>query len=1229
MAEVHYFLEVQAKAGRNLAPKDSSGFSDPYLIIRLEKTKVRTKIIDQTLNPTWDQTFSLQTCDPATAILKIECWDKDPLNDDFMGKLEIPVSEVLKENEKRMDRWFKLNTNKKKAHVSGDIHLVLEVKEVLRNVNAEEKGKALEQFHRRFPQISGEEAVLEVAWCGYYHNLISLSQGVLYLTQKYVCYYSNFLMSHLKIAKKTKVVIPLDNVKMIAQKVPLPVLPNGLCITTKENKEYYFTAFLHFSSIYEKVSSRWTAITGLEPATPKQGMLASLIKGASGSSSPTSRSSYSDMPTRPLVIEFDNKTSQIAVDPELTIKVVLQKFAEQEKVVDVDLCDLYYTLHEGKPKKLKKRRKLSSYNLPEKCRLTLSKPVNAMIKPITTPKLNFSTVQEKFDLNKQRSADEMAFEFALHCLLFPVHVSTASAESISWIEKTIQNALGVTDSAAAVIEERANRLGAATESKLIELRHRWNTIDQHPYYNEKSFPDSASFLKWREKERKIVSDMIKEVIYSSPDFYGILELKVLRAENIEAKDVGGTSDPYCIIKLHKQKQKTKSKKKTLSPVWNEDFIFEVCHPREKLQVNLWDADQYSKDDFIDSLSFNLDDLKIGVENRWYGLKKGRIQLEIKYDHTYSSYLKHEETHPRAGESPDSEIPSVDHHFQYTRIAKSLTLEKIGGTKSSLTASTDWFLQEYGNRFGVDWLYRQLVFLDTVACVLQPSVEMLYSVQEVLDDIKLGEIPFTNDEKKFSMKCYEQLLAQTESFFKDFKKLFPKGTPGNPVRCLLEILSLLIKPKTPEEFKTFIANYLDMGVETTFRLLSKEFNEKKSAGSLVDLCGAVQKELELDFSYNEAFPKNFGFPSLDCNLYCSRLTKVVEKWLGHPYTKETMDVYLALKQLNKFVHQQAPDVVLPDVDKMFTPHVYSWLKETVSALHEWVDKSIDQEKKVPISEESLHSTSIVDVTSAIDAFADRLLQFDISDPFLLLQFVEIIWFAGKHYIKKETESVEPLLKAKDPNKPLELSPEVCVVINNIEIARENLDNCTQKLEGALQNMPQQKQEFYQSNKESFDRCVHEAFKSMKELKYDCIKLVCHAVNEQIVRMITTRITVEESDPENAIKPITNYLDDILNVLHKNLYPQLWKSVLLNMFVDLTEQMKEMFIAKDAKTHPIPPIAKAKKLVPVLQGNSRIFPRGRERAVYCGDRQTICGDRSNNGIPRETNEGSDRCALAKCK
>jgi hypothetical protein len=56
-----------------------------------------------------------------------------------------------------------------------------------------------------------------------------------------------------------------------------------------------------------------------------------------------------------------------------------------------------------------------------------------------------------------------------------------------------------------------------------------------------------------------------------------LTVKVMKAQELPAKDFSGTSDPFVKIYLlpdKKHKLETKVKRKNLNPHWNETFLFE-------------------------------------------------------------------------------------------------------------------------------------------------------------------------------------------------------------------------------------------------------------------------------------------------------------------------------------------------------------------------------------------------------------------------------------------------------------------------------------------------------------------------------------------------------------------------------------------------------------------------------------------------------------------------------
>lgn len=71
-----------------------------------------------------------------------------------------------------------------------------------------------------------------------------------------------------------------------------------------------------------------------------------------------------------------------------------------------------------------------------------------------------------------------------------------------------------------------------------------------------------------------------------------LLVHVIEARGLRALDPEELSDPYVRLQLGKNRMKTKVVKKTLDPLWDEEFSFWVgdLHPREKLIVSVLDDD---------------------------------------------------------------------------------------------------------------------------------------------------------------------------------------------------------------------------------------------------------------------------------------------------------------------------------------------------------------------------------------------------------------------------------------------------------------------------------------------------------------------------------------------------------------------------------------------------------------------------------------------------------------
>ncbi|KAM6273494.1 synaptotagmin-8 [Porphyrio hochstetteri] len=83
-----------------------------------------------------------------------------------------------------------------------------------------------------------------------------------------------------------------------------------------------------------------------------------------------------------------------------------------------------------------------------------------------------------------------------------------------------------------------------------------------------------------------------------------LKVGVKQAAELKAMDSGGTSDPYVVVYLTsdtKKKYETKVYRKTLNPIFNESFTFQVPQvevPESTLVMQIYDFNRFTKHDII-------------------------------------------------------------------------------------------------------------------------------------------------------------------------------------------------------------------------------------------------------------------------------------------------------------------------------------------------------------------------------------------------------------------------------------------------------------------------------------------------------------------------------------------------------------------------------------------------------------------------------------------------------
>ncbi|XP_065358862.1 E3 ubiquitin-protein ligase Nedd-4 isoform X2 [Calliphora vicina] len=152
-----------------------------------------------------------------------------------------------------------------------------------------------------------------------------------------------------------------------------------------------------------------------------------------------------------------------------------------------------------------------------------------------------------------------------------------------------------------------------------------------------------------------------------------LRIVVLNGKTLAKKDIFGASDPYVRIDLNTingdiniDSVLTKTKKKTLNPTWNEEFVFRVKPAEHKLVFQVFDENRLTRDDFLGMVELTLANLPTEqegqeVEPQSYPLRprsaKSRIKGTLEIYHAFI-HEQREAVEPTSNSSDWEHIENV-------------------------------------------------------------------------------------------------------------------------------------------------------------------------------------------------------------------------------------------------------------------------------------------------------------------------------------------------------------------------------------------------------------------------------------------------------------------------------------------------------------------------------------------------------------------------------------------
>ncbi|KAL0311755.1 UNVERIFIED_CONTAM: Synaptotagmin-4 [Sesamum radiatum] len=224
--------------------------------------------------------------------------------------------------------------------------------------------------------------------------------------------------------------------------------------------------------------------------------------------------------------------------------------------------------------------------------------------------------------------------------------------------------------------------------------------------------------------RKIVPIIPGDYSYLEVKAVGVLEVKLIEAQELTNKDVIGKSDPFAQIFVRPLRAKTKTSKvidNDINPIWNEHFEFEVEDElTQHLTVRIYDDEGIQAAELIGCAQIPISELVPGkIKDVWLKLVK---DLHVQRDRKNRGQVHVELLYcPLSSESIFSS--SFDPDFRLTSLEKALkqVSEDAGGRDHSSTSSSTTPPPSYTKK---DIIFRGVLSVTIMSAENLPATDLM-------------------------------------------------------------------------------------------------------------------------------------------------------------------------------------------------------------------------------------------------------------------------------------------------------------------------------------------------------------------------------------------------------------------------------------------------------------------------------------------------------------------------
>lgn len=178
------------------------------------------------------------------------------------------------------------------------------------------------------------------------------------------------------------------------------------------------------------------------------------------------------------------------------------------------------------------------------------------------------------------------------------------------------------------------------------------------------------------------------------DGWRLLRLRIIAGHKLAKKDIFGASDPYVKVDLIETQDNavidsfyTKTKKRTLNPIWDEEFTIRVNPAKHHLVLEVYDENRLTRDDFLGSVELPLPTISTErthktIGSRYYILRPRTSRSKVKgHLQLYHAFLN----------QPDHDVSSTSNESPVTELEPDWELlesNEIAGTQGTTNSQSN-------------------------------------------------------------------------------------------------------------------------------------------------------------------------------------------------------------------------------------------------------------------------------------------------------------------------------------------------------------------------------------------------------------------------------------------------------------------------------------------------------------------------------------------------------------